>query len=123
MRADNTHHLVTAARRRGELTRAKTIRALRLLDAEGGAVTFQIVAQKAQVSRSWLYTQPDIALEVRRLRDLHRSALPTPSALPVRQRSTDGSLRQRLICTGGLSSGQGEAPSGWVLGGASPVSC
>jgi len=49
MRADNTIHLTTAARRRHELTRSKTIRALRELDASGGAVTFEIVAKSAGV--------------------------------------------------------------------------
>lgn len=58
MRADNTIHLTTAARRRHEITRSRTIRALRELDASGGAVTFEIVAKTAGVSRSWLYTQP-----------------------------------------------------------------
>ena len=56
MHADNSHYLITAAQRRHETTRAKATQALRDLDREGGPVTFQIVAQKAQVSRSWLYT-------------------------------------------------------------------
>ena len=64
------------------------------LDREGGTVTFQIVAQKAQVSRSWLYTQPDICAEIRRLRDLQRGAIGAP--LPASHRSTDTSLRRRL---------------------------
>ena len=74
MRADNTIHLTTAARRRHELTRSRTIRALRELDASGGAVTFAIVAKSAGVSRSWLYTQPDIRAEIERLRSLHHRA-------------------------------------------------
>jgi hypothetical protein len=74
MRADNTIHLTTAARHRHELTRSKTIRALRELDASGGAVTFEVVAKSAGVSRSWLYTQPDIRAEIERLRSLHHLA-------------------------------------------------
>lgn len=94
MRADNTIHLTTAARRRHELTRSKTIRALRELDASGGPVTFAIVAKSAGVSRSWLYTQPDIRAEIERLRSRHHRA--PAQAVPARQRTTDPSLRQRL---------------------------
>jgi hypothetical protein len=36
------------------------IKALRELDAASAAVTFELVASTAGVSRSWLYTQPDI---------------------------------------------------------------
>lgn len=94
MRADNTAHLTTAARRRHELARAKTIRALRELDQTDRLVTFPIVAQHAGVSRSWLYTQPDITAEIQRLRALARQA-PT-TRLPAQQRGSDASLRQRL---------------------------
>lgn len=94
MHADNSHHLITAAQRRHETTRAKATQALCDLDREGGTVTFQIVAQKAQVSRSWLYAQPDICAEIRRLRDLQRGAIGAP--LPASHRSTDTSLRRRL---------------------------
>ena len=94
MRADNTAHLIAAASRRHELTRSKAIRALRELDAAGTTVTFEAVARAAGVSRSWLYTQPDIREEVLRLRDLGRRAPGTP--VPARQRSSDGSLLRRL---------------------------
>ena len=94
MHADNSPHLIAAAQRRHESTRAKATQALRDLDRDGGAVTFQIVAQKAQVSRSWLYTQPDLCVEIRRLRDLGQGASSAP--LPASQRSTDASLRRRL---------------------------
>ena len=74
MRADNTAHLIAAASRRHELARSKAIRAIRELDAAGTTVTFESVAREAGVSRSWLYTQPDIRAEVLRLRDLGRRA-------------------------------------------------
>lgn len=93
MHADNSHHLIAAAKRRHEETRAKAIQVLRDLDREGGPVTFQIVAQKAGVSRSWLYTQDDICAEIQRLRNLHWGAV---APLPASQRSTDASLRRRL---------------------------
>lgn len=94
MRADNTRHIVAAARKRHELTRAKAIHALRTLDAEGSPVTFEAVAQTASVSRSWLYAQPDVRAEIERLRAAHRRAPATP--VPARQRSSDASLLRRL---------------------------
>ena len=89
MRADNTRHIIAAAQRRHELTRAKAIQALRTLDAEGRPVTFEAVAQAAAVSRSWLYAQPDVRAEIERLalpqaaehpppRSPHVSGPPTP---------------------------------------------
>jgi hypothetical protein len=93
MRADNTAHLITSARQRHEFTRAKTIRALRELGEAGTPVTFEMVATQAQVSRSWLYTQPDIRTEIERLRGLGRRAPQAP--MPARQRSSEPSLLRR----------------------------
>jgi len=90
MRADNTAHLIAAASRRHELARSKAIRAIRELDAAAATVTFESVARTAGVSRSWLYTQPDIRAEVLRLREHGRRAPGTP--VPARHRSSDASL-------------------------------
>jgi len=94
MRADNTHHIIAAARQRHELTRAKAIQALRTLDADGSPVTFEAVAQAAAVSRSWLYAQSDVRAEIERLRAGYRRAPATP--VPARQRASDASLLRRL---------------------------
>jgi hypothetical protein len=94
MRADNTRHIIVAARQRHELTRAKAIQALKTLDAEGRPVTFQAVAHAAAVSRSWLYAQSDVRAEIERLRAAHRRTPATP--VPARQRSSDTSLLRRL---------------------------
>jgi len=94
VRADNTRHIIAAARQRRELTRAKAIQALRTLDASGAPVTFETVAQAAAVSRSWLYAQPDIRAEIERLRAVHHRA-PTTS-VPARQRASEASLLRRL---------------------------
>ena len=83
--------LSEAAARRHELTRSRAVRALRELDRAGVPVTFAGVAQSAGVSRSWLYTQPDISSQIRRLRK-ETSA----GGVPAAQRSTDASLRARL---------------------------
>ncbi|MBV8182301.1 MAG: transposase [Mycobacterium sp.] len=94
MRADNSRHIITAAQQRRELTRAKAIQALRILDNAGAVITFETVAQTAGVSRSWLYAQPDIRAEIERLRGTGRRAPATP--IPSRQRSSDTSLLKRL---------------------------
>jgi Family of unknown function (DUF6262) len=97
MPANNTSHIITAARQRSEQTRSKAIRALRELDHAGTPVTFETVARTAAVSRSWLYAQPDIRAEIQRLRDATRRA-PSP-AIPASQRTSDTSLLQRLAQT------------------------
>jgi hypothetical protein len=87
--------LSDAAARRHELTRAKAVQALRELDRAGAAVTFAGVAQAAGVSRSWLYTQPDISGQIRRLRATTDGA-GSAGAIPAGQRATAASLRGRL---------------------------
>ncbi len=94
MPADNSAHLITAARERSRTTRRRAITALRKMDTDGANITFDALAREAAVSRSWLYSQPDLRAEVERLR--HRR--PTSSGLtpPQRQRATDASLLARL---------------------------
>ena len=87
--------LVEAAARRHELTRAKAIQALRELDRAGTPVTFAAIATAAGISRSWLYTQPDISDRIRRLRGKTDGA-GSAGAVPAGQRATDASLRARL---------------------------
>ena len=87
--------LSEAASRRHELTRAKAIQALRELDRAGTPVTFARVAQAAGVSRSWLYTQPDISAQLRRLRQTTNDA-GSAGTIPAAQRATEASLRARL---------------------------
>lgn len=95
MPADHSNTpLVAAARRRHELTRSKAIRAIRELDDAGAVVTFDAVARHADVSRSWLYTQPDLRAEIERLREATRRA-PT-QIVPASQRASDDSLLRRL---------------------------
>jgi len=63
-----TDSLSEAVARRHQLTRSGAVQALRELDRTATAITFAAVAQAAGISRSWLYTQPDIAGQIRRLR-------------------------------------------------------
>jgi Family of unknown function (DUF6262) len=95
MRADNTGPLINAARQRHELTRAKAIQALRELDQAGTRVTFEAVARAAGVSRSWLYAQADLRVEITRLREATDRS-PSPP-IPASQRASDASLLQRVI--------------------------
>lgn len=94
MRADNSRHLTSAARARAQETRAKALRALRDLEEAGRPVTFEAVARQAGVSRSWLYSQPDLRTKIDQLRARHPS--PTATLTPPRQRATDASLLRRL---------------------------
>ncbi|MFG3028975.1 DUF6262 family protein [Streptomyces sp. NPDC048253] len=94
MRADNSQHIVDAARRRSEYTRSKAVQALRSLDAAGEPITFEHVAKRAGVSRSWLYTQPDLRAEIEQLRVVPGQRPGSP--VPARQRTSDASLLRRL---------------------------
>jgi hypothetical protein len=94
MRADNTHHIVTAARGRSQATRRRAVAALRRMDNAGLPITVDAIAREAGVSRSWIYSQPDLRAEIERLRDRAR---PTARRfVPDRQRSSDTSLLHRV---------------------------
>jgi hypothetical protein len=94
MRADNSHHLITAARRRAAATRKRAVTALRRMDKAGTPITVDAVAKHARVSRSWLYNQPDLRAEIERLRARRSTA--ASRTLPDRQRASDASLLRRL---------------------------
>ena len=94
MPADNTEHIVAAARQRAAATRRRATAALRRMDTTGAVITFETVAREARVSRSWLYNQPDLRAEIERLRARHR--VPTTRPVPDRQRASDASLLRRL---------------------------
>jgi small-conductance mechanosensitive channel len=87
--------LSEAAARRHEPTRARAVQALRELDRAGAPVTFAGVAKTAGASRSWLYTQPDISSQIRRLRHETKAA-DSADGIPAAQRAADASLRARL---------------------------
>jgi hypothetical protein len=95
MRPEAAAPLAAAAKRRHELTRAKAIQAIRELDRSGAAVTFTAVAGQAQVSRSWLYSQPDICQQIRQLRGT--TGRSTTAPIPASQRASDTSLLRRWL--------------------------
>ncbi|MDQ3723875.1 MAG: DUF6262 family protein [Actinomycetota bacterium] len=82
-----------AASARHERTVTRAEQALRELDAAGAPVSFQAVAQRAGVSRQWLYTQPELRARIEALRARAPAA---PDGVPARQRASEASLRQRL---------------------------
>jgi len=94
MRADNSAHIIAAARRRSDDARRRAVTALRRLDADGQPITFSTVASAAGVSRSWLYAQDDLREQIGRLRT--RQQAPSSPPVPDRQRATPASLLRRL---------------------------
>lgn len=85
--------LCRAAQARHAATLRRAEDALRTLARRGEPITFRRLAETAGVSRSWLYGQTDLRVEIERLRQ------PRPSGsrpLPPPQRATIDSLRQQL---------------------------
>lgn len=95
MRADNSAHLIAAARRRSDDARSRAVTALRRLDSDGQPVSFSTVASASGVSRSWLYAQDDLREQIGRLRTRQQQA-PSSPPVPDRQRATPASLLRRL---------------------------
>jgi hypothetical protein len=85
--------LAAAATRKREQAQTRAQKALRELDQQGRAITFQAVARHARVSRQWLYQQPELRKEIERLRD--RNVADTRSRVPDEHRASMASLRQR----------------------------
>jgi len=94
MRRDNSHHLVAAAQRRRADTLQRARQALHELDETGQRRTVTQIAAHAGVSRSWLYAQPELRDQLRRLTAISE---PTESAPARVERGSDASLRQRFI--------------------------
>lgn len=91
MQADNAHHLLTAARKRSEKARDRATQALKQLHQAGRTATVSELARTAEVSRSWLYTQPDILDHLQQQNRPHQSS---PSGASVR--ASEASLHRRL---------------------------
>jgi hypothetical protein len=65
------------------------------MDRAGQRINYDTVAREAGVSRSWLYAQHDLRIQVERLRARH-STQPSIPTVPDRQRASDASLLRRL---------------------------
>ncbi len=79
MRHDNSHHLVAAAQRRRADTLERARRALHELGETGQRRTVTQIAAHAGVSRSWLYAQPELRDQLRRLTAISETAESAPT--------------------------------------------
>jgi hypothetical protein len=86
--------LAESARRRHQKAIDHAHRALRAAEASGEPVTYADIAAAAGVSRSWLYTQPEIRASIERLRDDNGRSAAAP--VPSQQRASPASLIRRL---------------------------
>ena len=85
--------LAIAAERKHHSAVERARRALAAMHDAGSEVTFQGVADRAGVSRQWLYKNPQLRAEVEKLRAHHSGPHPVPAA----ERTSDASLRQRNV--------------------------
>jgi len=85
--------LAEAAAKRTLEAQQRVHSALRDLDSQAAAVTFAAVAERARVSRAFLYQHPELRSQIEALRSAQADA---PARVPVRQRASDASLRARL---------------------------
>lgn len=95
MQADNTAHLHAAAQRRRQQTLARASEALDQLATAGERVSVARVAAVASVSRSWLYTQPELLERIEALTQ-QRPAPAEGDRVPAGQRASSSSLMRRL---------------------------
>jgi hypothetical protein len=89
MRADNTHHLRQAVKRRQRNTRQRAVDALTELQQQNLPISVAGLARRANVTRSWIYSQPDL------LAAIHNHQPPTTTAA-ARTSATDESWKRRL---------------------------
>lgn len=92
MPADNGALLAKAARERADRARERVRSALRRLDRSTGPVSVTAVATAAAVSRTYLYSQPDLLQAITELKGAGR----TVGRVPLVQRASQESLRARL---------------------------
>lgn len=93
MRRNNSHHLIAAAQRRRADALERAQQTLHELGETGQRHTIVQIAAHAGVSRSWLYAQPELRDQLRRLTAISE---PSASASTRIEPGTDASLRQRL---------------------------
>jgi hypothetical protein len=91
MRADNSRHIVAAAQQRAAAARERAESALDELHRAGQPTTVAELARAAVVSRSWIYTQPDLLERVQRHNQTARRSREGPAV-----RASDASLQRRL---------------------------
>jgi hypothetical protein len=93
MPADQVERLTANARRRSVLTMQKAQDALAAMAARGGVITIAGLAKNAAISRSWIYTQPELR---DRIEHLNQAAAPRPPRSAAASRASLESLKRRL---------------------------
>jgi hypothetical protein len=93
MLADNSHYLIEHARQRRQQTLERARRALAELAETGQSVTVAKLASRAGVSRSWIYTQPELRDQIQQQQHSHSDSR---SARQIVTRASDESLHRRL---------------------------
>ncbi len=94
LRPDNTHFLVAAQERRHQELIKRATLAIRALDRGGKPITFATVVRASGVSRSFLNKVPELADEIRRLREVQPVGT---RRLPSTQRMSGDSMDARLM--------------------------
>ncbi len=93
MPVEPIERLAANARRRSEQTLQKAQAAIAAMAASGDAITVASLARNAEVSRSWIYTQPELR---ERIEQLHQSAPARPPRSAAASRASLDSLKNRL---------------------------
>lgn len=93
MPADHVDRLAQHARGRHEQTLQQARAALTSMASNGDAITVSLLASTAGVSRSWIYTQPELRGEIERLQAQTRTGTPRRE---TGDGASDESLRRRL---------------------------
>ena len=92
----NTDGLASSAASKKEATLKKTEAAISALLKSGTAINFNTVADKAGVSKAWLYREQAVADRIKRLRDQQSSN--APKAYKESERASDAS-KAALVTT------------------------
>ncbi|OXY96442.1 DUF6262 family protein [Streptomyces sp. 2R] len=89
--ADNTAALAEATRQRSERARRDAEKSISAAQRAGNCSSFAGIAKAAGVSRSWLYTQPDLVAAIRQLQGRQPASERTGA-----QPATSASILRRL---------------------------
>lgn len=94
MPADRAANLTRHARRRHQQTLQRAHDALAAIAKNGDLPTVGLLANKAGVSRSWIYTQPELRDRIERLQQ--KRARTSSRSGRTSSRASEESLRRRL---------------------------
>jgi hypothetical protein len=93
MSVEQIERLTANARRRSEQTTQRAQETLIAMASRGDAVTVASLAQNAAVSRSWIYTQPEL---LERIEQLRQAAPVRPPGSAAASRASLESWKRRL---------------------------